>query len=167
MVLLFPLPLSQINSYGGERVEADTPLHPVWEIGFFENNHYAKFMADASRLASTPTPLALKDPASFTPTDIEQMNMVLATQLTANTEKTRKSCQNMHVLQPTDEAKKDPFTYVCLDSVLAKKKEGKPCYAISIGIANIWHFDDLMIEWGNCPKTGLGRHFFSPCSPFF
>ena len=40
------------------------------------------------------------------------------------------------------------MTHVCLDSVLAKKKTGEPCFVLSIGIAHVWAFDDLMLSHG-------------------
>lgn len=60
----------------------------------------------------------------------------------------RARCKKMHIIRPAPNAPLDPLTYVCLDGILKKKNAGQPCYALSIGIAHIWSFDDLMISHG-------------------
>lgn len=56
-------------------------------------------------------------------------------------------CQHPHTLPSHDPAGLDPQTTVCLDGILAKAQ--RPCFALSIGIAHIWTFDDLLLRH-NC-----------------
>ena len=44
-----------------------------------------------------------------------------------------------HVIKGTD---KEPDVRICLDNI------SPPCNVLSIGIANIWHFDDFMLKQG-------------------
>jgi hypothetical protein len=57
-------------------------------------------------------------------------------------------CRHPHTIPPPPNQLKDPKINVCLDGVLEKRRQRQPCYVVSIGIANIWSFDDLMLKEG-------------------
>ena len=60
----------------------------------------------------------------------------------------RGKCKHIHTIRPHHKQPRDPLTHVCLDAVENKKKRGEPCYVVSIGIDNVWIFDDLMLSQG-------------------
>ena len=98
-----------------------------------------KALAETEAPKAPPKPAAAPKPVSSS--DLQRLLQQAGRQLT-------KSCRNVHVIQPSPGSPQDPLTKVCLDGVMKKKTEKKPCYFVSIGIAHIWSFDDLMLGYG-------------------
>ena len=73
------------------------------------------------------------------------------------------TCKKYHVIKGTD---KEPDVRICLDNI------SPPCNVLSIGIANIWHFDDFMLKqgcrvWSYDPSMKPGNYKRGPLHEFF
>lgn len=72
-------------------------------------------------------------------------------------------CKKYHVIKGTD---REPDVRICLDNI------SPPCNVLSIGIANIWHFDDFMLKqgcrvWSYDPSMKPGNYKRGPLHEFF
>lgn len=60
----------------------------------------------------------------------------------------RGKCKKIHTIRPSHKIPLDPLTHVCLDTLEQKQKRLQQCFVVSIGIDNVWTFDDLMLKQG-------------------
>lgn len=107
--------------------------------------------------AATAAPLAL---------DPDELQLILNRLAFKTGPKIRPRCRNWHTISGKvedlrsnrksggsrggDVSTPDPDTLVCMDAILRKRSKTppEPCFAVSIGIDNIWTFDDYMLEQG-------------------